>query len=136
MVEAYKLIKDYGTSEVDKKKVKPPSPKELEKIFEGRITPGKEGDIICRKVLEKITEDIAELFGKHQEESLLKKQFERLDIDERNITCRDVGMIIEDFRREIFEKIYGKEKADIITRRFREYFITFAAHTLEQEKRE
>ncbi len=134
MVEAYKLIRDYGTRKVNKKKVKPLSPKELEKIFEGRITLDEESNIICRKVLGKMKEDIAELFGKHQEESLLKKQFKRLDIDERNITCRDVGMIIEDLRREILEKIYGKEKADLITRRFREYFITFATHTLEQDE--
>lgn len=125
MVEAYRVIKEYGT---EVKKVKPPSPKELERIFEGRIHLDEKGNIICRKVLEKIRGDLADIFGPRQTEILMRKQFKKLDIDEKNITCRDVGMIMEDLRSEVLEKIFGKEGSNLIIQKFKKYFITYAPH--------
>lgn len=125
MLEAYKVIGEYGT---EAKKVKPPSLKQLERIFEGRIHLDKKGNIICRKVLEKIRSDLADIFGTRQAEILLKKQFKKLDINEKDITCRDVGMIMDDLRTEILEKIFGKERSNLIIQKFKKYFITYASH--------
>jgi hypothetical protein len=132
ILEAYKLIKEYGTAmelpaeeKIPRRAIKTYSVKEIEKLLKGRVSSSEFEDVRCRKIFEKIKGDLERYFGPQLADKLLDIQFKKLGIG-KEITCRDVGMIMADLESGILEKILGKERSEVAIERFKEYFNVYA----------